>query len=130
MYCINCGNKVDDNAYVCVNCGVILHNRSNIKTSRNTSNLSGIIGIVFGVFSFILSFMCFFVDISEVGMYTTISERLFYALGFTIFPIMCTVISLIFALMNKDNKCNRVGLALALAAAFLIISEFFVIGIY
>ena len=35
-----------------------------------------------------------------------------------------------FYLMNKDNKCNRVGLGLALASAFLIISEFFVIGIY
>ena len=90
MYCINCGNKVDDNAYVCVNCGIILHNRSNTKINRNSSNLSGVIGIVFGVFSFILSFMCFFVD----------------------------------------NKCNRVGLGLALASAFLIISEFFVIGIY
>ena len=26
MYCSNCGNKVDEDAYVCLNCGVILKN--------------------------------------------------------------------------------------------------------
>ena len=25
MYCINCGNKIDDNAYICVNCGVLVN---------------------------------------------------------------------------------------------------------
>ena len=32
MYCRNCGNKVDENAYICVNCGVIL------KKDNNTNN--------------------------------------------------------------------------------------------
>lgn len=60
MYCINCGNKVDDNAYVCVNCGIILHNRSNTRINRNSSNLSGVIGIVFGSLFFHIIFYVFF----------------------------------------------------------------------
>ena len=31
MYCRNCGNKLDENAYVCVNCGVLVD--SNINNS-------------------------------------------------------------------------------------------------
>lgn len=31
MYCRNCGSKLDENAYVCVNCGVLVD--SNINNS-------------------------------------------------------------------------------------------------
>ena len=36
MYCSNCGNKVDEDAYVCLNCGVILKKRENkVKSKKN-----------------------------------------------------------------------------------------------
>ena len=34
MYCSNCGNKVDEDAYVCLNCGVILKKRENKVKSK------------------------------------------------------------------------------------------------
>lgn len=129
MYCSNCGNKVDENAYVCVNCGVVLKRRSNnIKYNNNNNN------VVFNIFSLIISIIAmisslslFFIDISDVGMYTKISERIFYGIGFTSISISLTVLSLIFALINKGNK---VSLILTFISIFLILSEIFVIVIY
>ena len=129
IYCSNCGNKVDENAYVCVNCGVVLKRRSNnIKYNNNNNN------VVFNIFSLIISIIAmisslslFFIDISDVGMYTKISERIFYGIGFTSISISLTVLSLIFALINKGNK---VSLILTFISIFLILSEIFVIVIY
>ena len=105
MYCSNCGNKVDDNAYVCVNCGVILKKRTNnirnIKVKNN--NVIGVFSLIFGIISVISSFSLFFYDISEVGMYTKALERIMY---------------------------NKVGVILTIISAFLILSEIFVIVVY
>lgn len=134
MYCRNCGNKVDENAYICVNCGVILKkdNNTNNRTiiKKNNSNGLGLISIILGIISIILSLSYFLIDISEVGMYTTIYERLFYAIGFTFPAIVFTIVSFALALVKKNKSCNQVGLALSLIAAFLIITEFMVIIIY
>lgn len=129
MYCSNCGNKVDDNAYVCVNCGVILKKRTNnirnIKVKNN--NVIDVFSLIFGIISVISSFSLFFYDISEVGMYTKALERIMYGLGFTSISILFTIISLVFALIKKDNK---VGVILTIISAFLILSEIFVIVVY
>ena len=129
MYCSNCGNKVDDNAQVCVNCGVILKKRTNnirnIKVKNN--NVIGVFSLIFGIISVISSFSLFFYDISEVGMYTKALERIMYGLGFASISILFTIISLVFALIKKDNK---VGVILTIISAFLILSEIFVIVVY
>ena len=126
MYCSNCGNKVDENAYVCVHCGVVLKKRSNnIKYNNNV--VFNIFSLIIGIIAMISSLSLFFIDISDVGMYTKISERIFYGIGFTSISISLTVLSLIFALINKKNKVN---LILTFISIFLILSEIFVIVIY
>ena len=131
MYCSNCGNKVDDNAYVCLNCGVILKKRvNNVKYKNRSTNFFGLVSLVFSIISFVLSFSLFFYDISEVGRYTKAYERIIYGLGFTGTALLFTIISLIFALINKKDKTNKIGLTLTLISIFLILSEIFVIVIY
>ncbi len=126
MYCSNCGNKVDENAYVCVHCGVVLKKRSNnIKYNNNV--VFNIFSLIISIIAMISSLSLFFIDISDVGMYTKISERIFYGIGFTSISISLTVLSLIFALINKGNK---VSLILTFISIFLILSEIFVIVIY
>lgn len=126
MYCSNCGNKVDENAYVCVHCGVVLKKRSNnIKYNNNV--FFNIFSLIISIIAMISSLSLFFIDISGVGMYTKISERIFYGIGFTSISISLTVLSLIFALINKKNKVN---LILTFISIFLILSEIFVIVIY
>ncbi len=53
------------------------------------------------LYLFILSFSLFFYDISEVGMYTKAYERIIYGLGFVSTTMFFTIISLIFALVDK-----------------------------
>lgn len=128
MYCSNCGNEVDKNAYVCVNCGVVLKKRSNnIKYNNNNNVVFNIFSLIISIIAMISSLSLFFIDISDVGMYTKISERIFYGIGFTSISISLTVLSLIFALINKGNK---VSLILTFISIFLILSEIFVIVIY
>lgn len=130
MYCSNCGNKVDDNAYVCVNCGVILKKRENVKRNKKqNSNVFGMFSLIFSVVAVLSSFSLFFYDISSVGMYTKAYERVIYGIGFTSISIFLTILSLIFALIKKSNL-NRIGLVLTLISVFLILSEILVIIIY
>ena len=130
MYCSNCGNKVDDNAYVCVNCGVILKKRENVKRNKKqNSNVFGMFSLIFSVVAVLSSFSLFFYDISSVGMYTKAYERVIYGIGFTSISIFLTILSLIFALIKKSNL-NKPGLVLTLISVFLILSEILVIIIY
>lgn len=130
MYCSNCGNKVDDNAYVCVNCGVILKKRENVKRNKKqNSNVFGMFSLIFSVVAVLSSFSLFFYDISSVGMYTKAYERIIYGIGFTSISIFLTILSLIFALIKKSNL-NKTGLVLTLISVFLILSEILVIIIY
>lgn len=132
MFCRNCGNKVDEKAYICVNCGVILENdgTNKVKNRKKNSNGTGVLSIIFGVAAFIVSLSYFFTDISEVGMYTEIYEKVGYAVGFTSIATMLTIISLVFSLIKRNKTCNKVGLSLTLISAFLIITEIMVVIIY
>ena len=130
MYCSNCGNKVDENAYVCVNCVVILKKRENVKKNKKqNSNVFGMFSLIFSVVAVLSSFSLFFYDISSVGMYTKAYERVIYGIGFTSISIFLTILSLIFALIKKSNL-NKIGLVLTLISVFLILSEILVIIIY
>ena len=132
MFCRNCGNKVDEKAYICVNCGVLIDNNSNNgkKKNKKESNVSGVFAIIFGVLALFSSLSCFFNDISEVGMYTEIYEKVGYAIGFTSIATMLTIISLVFSLVKTKKTCNKIGLSLTLMSAFLIITEIMVVIIY
>lgn len=132
MFCQNCGNKVDDNAYVCVNCGVFLKKRSDIKIvkEKKNTNASSVISVVFGGAALLLSFLLFFHDISSVGMYTEIFERIMYVLNYSLFAILFASISLILSLIGKRNCYNNIGLMLSFISFFFIITEFIVVVIY
>lgn len=130
MYCPNCGNKVFENAYVCVNCGTILNKEGKTKRVRKKSSVPGILSIFFGILAFVLSIGLFFIDISFIGMYNELEERVFYAIGYVIIPFIFTMLSLIFALIGTSKTSNKVGLWLSLSALFLVITEVVVILVY
>lgn len=136
MFCINCGNKLDENACVCLNCGVLVRNRSENKVIKQKKKKSvnnkvlGFVGIVFGVISLIFSLMLFFHDISSVGMYTEISDRILFTLDYSITAILLSSIGFVFSLVSKKNKYKKTGVLLSLLSFFFIITEFIVVIIY
>ena len=135
MYCSNCGNKVCENAYICVKCGVILNKDNNVNTAtikrkKNSAGGDGITSIIFSVLALFFCMICLFTDISEVGMYTKIYERIPYAIVFTMLPTVFMIVSLILALVDRKKTYNKIGLGLSLFSLFLIITEFVVVIIY
>lgn len=132
MFCTNCGNRLDENACVCVNCGVLVRNRSNIKVvkKKKDTKVIGIISVIFGVMAMLSSLMLYFNDISSVGMYTKVYERIAFAFGYTIISILLSTVTLIFSLVSRKNTYSKIGLILSLLSLFFIISEFIVVIIY
>ena len=130
MYCQNCGNKVDENAYVCVHCGLFLKRRGKTINNKNNDKILGFVSFILGIISLVLSFMLFFHDISSVGMYTEVYERIFYALDYSISSLMITTVTLIFSLISKKGIYSYIGLFLSLLSFFFIITEFVVVIIY
>lgn len=138
MYCRNCGNKLDENAYVCINCGVLVDsNKNNNIPSRiyrekknNDCNVTGILSIIFSSLAVLDGFNCLTSDISNIGMYTKILDRIIYLLDFLSFSLMFVVVGFILSLIHKNKTCNKVGLGLSLLALFLIITEVLVVIFY
>ena len=45
-YCVNCGKEIDDNAYVCPNCGVKVATEENYKEKGNVFSWLSFLGIL------------------------------------------------------------------------------------
>lgn len=58
MFCKNCGQQIDDNAAVCIHCGVATGNNLSSKNALdNPSHLAGIASCCFPVVGIILYFL-------------------------------------------------------------------------
>lgn len=144
MYCINCGNKLKEDADVCLNCGVLIDknnydlsnknynvpSRVKKEKNKNGNNATGILSIIFSSIALLEAFGCLASNISEVGRYTSFIERIMYVLDFLGLSITFTVVSFVLSFINKKKTCNKVGLALSILSLLLIITEFVVVIIY
>ena len=136
MYCRNCGNKLNENAYVCLKCGVLVDNNSVIPTrmsrekKKNDSNITGILSIIFSSLAVLDIFDCLTSNISSIGMYTKLLDRFIYLLDFIGFSLTFMIVGFILSLVQKNKTCNKVGLGLSLLALFLILTEVMVVIFY
>lgn len=136
MYCRNCGNKLNENSYVCLKCGVLVDNNSVIPTrmskekKKNDSNVTGILSIIFSSLAVLDIFDCLTSNISSIGMYTKLLDRFIYLLDFIGFSLTFMIVGFILSLVQKNKTCNKVGLGLSLLALFLILTEVMVVIFY
>lgn len=137
MYCRNCGNKLDDNAYVCVKCGVLVNAKSNVipirtarKKDKEDSNATGILSIIFSSLAVLYGFNALTTNIDDIGMYIKIWDRLVYLLDLVGLSLTFMIVGFILSLINKRKTCNKVGLGLSLLALFLILTELMVVFLY
>lgn len=136
MYCRNCGNKLNENACVCLKCGVLVDNDSVIPTrmsrekKKNDSNVTGILSIIFSSLAVLDIFDCLTSNISSIGMYTKLLDRFIYLLDFVGFSLTFMIVGFILSLIQKNKTCNKVGLGLSLLALFLILTEVMVVIFY
>ena len=136
MYCRNCGNKLNENSYVCLKCGVLVDNNSVIPTrmskekKKNDSNVTGILSIIFSSLAVLDIIDCWTSNISSIGMYTKLLDRFIYLLDFIGFSLTFMIVGFILSLVQKNKTCNKVGLGLSLLALFLILTEVMVVIFY
>ena len=136
MYCRNCGNKLNENSYVCLKCGVLVDNNSVIPTrmskekKKNDSNVTGILSIIFSSLAVLDIFDCLTSNISSIGMYTKLLDKFIYLLDFIGFSLTFMIVGFILSLVQKNKTCNKVGLGLSLLALFLILTEVMVVIFY
>ena len=50
MYCKNCGKEIDNNAYVCPNCGVLVKSAPTEVVAKKESNTKALIGFILSFF--------------------------------------------------------------------------------
>ena len=133
MFCHNCGNKLEENMIVCPNCGYLVGRnqyKKNIKTK--SSNANGIISLVFGIISLLMCFNFMLSDISNVGMYTRLTEKIYYALDLVLAPLFMAFITLIISCVgkNRDKTLNNCALFLSIISFFFVITEIVIVVIY
>ena len=132
MFCHNCGNKLEENTIVCSNCGTVV-GRSNYKKSINkTNNVKGIISLVIGIVSILMCFNFMLKDISKVGMYTQISEKLYYAINLVLAPLFLSFITLIISYSGSDSDkaINKTGLFLSIISLLMVTLEIVIVILY
>ena len=126
MYCRNCGNEIDDNAVVCVKCGVFVSNQ-NIKANiikKKESNSTGIISIIIGIISFYLAIRVMITGVGNVSM-MVMEEKIIYGINLIIEPFIWAFISFLIAIggKNRNRTSNIIGLSIALLSIFFLLTE-------
>lgn len=131
MYCRNCGNKLEDGAYVCTKCGVLASEESSIKIkNKKESNVLGILSIIFSSLAVLISLDLLTDDISFINMYTNAMDKIVYIISHVGLSMALVIVSLILAFTNRKNICNKIGLSLSLLSLFFIITEIVVVILY
>lgn len=133
MFCHNCGNKLEENMIVCPNCGYLIGRnqyKKNIKKKNN--NVNGIISLIFAIISILMCFNFMLKDISSVGMYTKLTERIYYSLDLVLAPLFMSFITLIIACAgkNRDKDLDKCALFLSIVSLFFVITEIVIVIIY
>lgn len=133
MFCHNCGNKLEENTIVCTKCGMVV-GRSNYKknSKKRINNIRGIISLILGILSILMCFNFLLSDISRFGMYTKITERIYYTIDLVLAPLFLSFITLIISYGGKDSDkaLNKVGLFLSIISLFMITFEIVIVMIY
>ncbi len=129
MYCVNCGNKVDENADICLKCGVFLKRDNKVKSVSSPKIGKGIASLVLGIIAvfFCLSAFAAFSDLEYTLMGYESFERIGFAVGFILIQTVLSVPGFCLAVaerMNNKNGFNTAGFWLGIASFVCIAIQF------
>lgn len=105
MYCKNCGREIDDKAYVCVHCGVLVGERQTAKP-QSEGNALAIVGFVLSFLIPIAGLVCSILGYNKAKNEGLPYQKLAYAgiiisvivLGFYVAASIFALIIYIFSL--------------------------------
>lgn len=128
-YCTNCGNKINENADICIKCGKFVSKVPNNNRKVNLEEIFSIVGMVFGILGFITILLMSFA-LSEARQDLINEEiylKLFMAMFFCIIPLAPTLPGLILSIIGEKKKKSiygTVGLIASILSTLFIIASF------
>ena len=128
-YCTNCGNKLNEEADICIKCGKFINRVPNTKNSINSGEVFSIVGMILGIFGFlIILLLSLGVDAGRNElMNESLLVKIFAALFIALIPLAPTIPGLIFSIMGTKKKKTMygiIGLVLSLLSLLFIIGAF------
>lgn len=125
-FCHNCGNEIDQNAIVCVKCGVSVNNIQHTTPVKQPGRGLGIASMVLGIiaifYGMISTLMCTAIIATEEFYY--LEEKIIVAVIFNFLPIILSIIGLALGLgsiSKTKNGMNITGIILSSLTLFICI---------
>ena len=148
MYCPNCGEKVQDGASFCANCGNslksekqnLVNNSNNVAIQSVPGSGTAIASMVLGIIAIIAGVITFFI---AMGMSTYMvfsfmphsntyhSELVITAVSVIFLPAILSIIGICLAIGSRGkikNGANTAGIVLNLITIFLCVAEYIIIA--
>lgn len=131
MFCYNCGKEVDDNAVICVNCGVALKKSEPLEAEEEKPKRGkGIASMVLGIISIIFVLLClaslssvissmeYALESNESYVEYSFAYKLGVCIGLSIYTLPTSITGLCLACSERrkssKNGFNTAGLWLNL----------------
>ena len=131
MYCHYCGTKLEENTIICPECGKIVERSEYKKKIKKNINIQGIISLILSIICILMCFKFMLNDISVIGMYTKIMERLYFIFDLVVAPLLLSFITLIISYSgDSDSSLNKTSLFLSIVSLFMVIIEIVIEIIY
>lgn len=132
-YCTNCGNKLNEEADVCLKCGRIIkrnYKTTNLKSGMNAKEILPILSMVFGIISFFVIFILALAldELRNELFYEEYSVRFFVSIFYTMFSLVPAIPSLIMAIIGIKNEKSVYGTIGLITSLIAIIFCIFVVG--
>lgn len=120
-YCINCGNKLNEEADVCLKCGRMIK-KNNLKKNTNSfkfKEIMPILSMIFGIISFFIIFILALAleEVRSELFYEEYFVRFIVSIFFTMFSLVPAIPSLIMAVIgikNEKSVYSTIGLITSL----------------
>lgn len=108
MYCPNCGNKLDDNADVCLKCGRFIVKKKQRKTNNGVSKnqVMSIISMILAIISLFISLRMLFYNHTEFKTLDSLIAMFFYVFSCLFIELILGIVALSISLISRKEKSN------------------------
>lgn len=118
-YCTNCGKELKKEADYCLNCGIRISKQTPKINTKKPNEIISIIGMIFGIVSFIMIFM---IDLEIIELKTLVYAEEFIikimtSLVITMFSIIPATIGCIlsfYGILKEKNTAALIGIITSL----------------
>lgn len=136
-YCSNCGKELKEGADVCLNCGKLINYQVTMQKNKKPIKGLSIASLILGIISILWTFIMIIgieeaveTLIIEYKYNETMLYTIFYYIGYTLFSLIPSIISLILGLLDIKKTKNGISLASIILASISLVACLFIFIIF